>query len=62
MVEHQLPKLTMHPIARKQTFKKCKPTASYGCEFNRWLQHLSSNTRAGGVVNEAETETVFYRA
>jgi hypothetical protein len=32
----------------------------YGCGFNRWLQHLDSSTRAGGVADEAETKKVFH--
>ena len=31
-----------------------------GCDLNRWMQHLDSNYRAEGVVNEAETEKIFH--
>jgi hypothetical protein len=34
-------------------------TAALNCGFNRWPQHLSSDYRAGGVVDEAKTEDLL---
>ena len=39
----------------------CALPISCDCGFNPWLQHPSSNCRAGGVVDEAENETLFCR-
>jgi hypothetical protein len=44
------------PVVRSGS---CRQTA-LGCGFNRSMQHLSSNYRAGGVDNEAKTEKIFY--
>ncbi len=34
--------------------------AGNDCDFNRSMQHLSSNYRAGGVGNEAENKKIFH--
>ena len=34
--------------------------AARDCDLNRWMQHLNSNYRAEGVVNEAETEKIYH--
>ena len=34
--------------------------SALGCDLNRWMQHLNSNDRAEGVVNEAETEKIYH--
>ena len=34
--------------------------AANGCDLNRWMQHLNSNYREGGVVNEAQTEKIYH--
>jgi hypothetical protein len=36
--------------------------AAMHCGFAWWLQHLSPDYRAGGVVSDAKTEAIFYGA
>jgi hypothetical protein len=36
-------------------------TAS-GCDFNRSMQHLNSNTREGGVADGLPKEKIFHRS
>jgi len=36
--------------------------SALGCGFNRWLQHLDSNIRAGGVADELSDQEIYHRA
>jgi hypothetical protein len=46
----------------KQTLPNSSPVATFGCGFNRSMQHLISNYRGEDVENEAATEDLLYRS
>ena len=55
-VFHRDVRLWLIPAARLVVYSE----AGNDRDLNRWMQHLNSNYREGGVANEAETGKIFH--